>query len=75
MKVLKAKICITHKNGATQYIGYPQIWLDNKEKIPMILYPNDRSDEILNREGKLCQIVFPVVPDDLAMELLKFTRN
>lgn len=70
MKLLKAKIEVTHENGATQYVGYPQLWLDNKEKIPAILYPKDRTDE-LDENGKTYQIVYPVVPDDLHPEFLQ----
>ena len=65
MKILKALVKVNHDNGGTQYI-YPQIWLDNKENIPTILYPTDRSDEV---DG--CQIVYPVVPDDVADLLLQ----
>lgn len=69
MKLLKAKVKITHNGGGTQYT-YPQIWLDNKERIPAILYPKDRTDELV--EGNmLYQVVFPVVPDDLYDELLR----
>ena len=64
MKILKVKIEITHDNGATQYIGYPKIWLDNKEKIKEILYPSNRTDEV-GEGGKLYQIVYPILPDDL----------
>jgi hypothetical protein len=64
MKILKVKIEVTHNNGATQYVGYPKEWLDNKEKISNILYPGDRTDEV-GEGGKLYQIVYPVLPDDL----------
>lgn len=69
MKIIKAKVLITHDNNATQYF-YPQIWLDNKEKIPSILYPQDRTDEVAD-SNKLYQIVYSIVPDDLYAELLK----
>ena len=64
MKLLKVKIEVTHVNGATQYVGYPRIWLDNKERIQEILYPADRTDEV-NENGKLYQIIYPVLPDDV----------
>lgn len=64
MKILKVKIEVTHENGGTQYIGYPKIWLDNTNKIPEILYPKDRTDEV-DENGKTYQIVYPVLPDDL----------
>lgn len=69
MKLLKAKVKITHNDGATQYT-YPQIWLNNKERIPSILYPKDRTDELVEGNA-LYQVVFPVVPDDLYDEFLK----
>ena len=68
MKILKAKIKVTHDNGATQYV-YPQLWLDNVTRIPHITYPNDRTDEV-QESGKEYQIVYPVVPDDLYTQML-----
>lgn len=68
MKIIKAKIKVTHDGGATQYV-YPQIWLDNVSKIPQITYPNDRTDEVVDK-GSEYQIVYPVVPDDLYTEML-----
>lgn len=71
MKVLKALVEVEHPNeGTTQYVGYPKAWLDNKEKIPTILYPQDRTDEMV-QNGKTYQILYPVVPDDVATEMLK----
>ncbi len=69
MKVIKASIEVTHENGGTQYVGYPKVWLDNKERIPAILYPNDRTDEV-QKDGKLSQVVYPVIPDDLEVAFL-----
>jgi len=71
MKILKALIEVQHPDAnSTQYMGYPQVWLDNKERIPAILYHSTREDEI-QQDGKLYQTAFLVVPDDLAVELLK----
>ena len=64
MKILKVKIEVTHVNGATQYVGYPREWLDNKERIPTILYPSDKTDEIIEG-GKIYQVVYPILPDDV----------
>jgi hypothetical protein len=69
MKVIKAKIKVDQSQGSTQY-EYPSIWLANKERIPMIVYPNDRSDQVSDEKGEY-QIVYPVVPDDLYEEMLK----
>lgn len=70
MKVLKAYIEIEHPSPtSTNYIGYPQLWLDNATRIPLVLTPNDRSDEVVHN-GKLCQILYPVVPDDLLDQFL-----
>lgn len=69
MKVLKAKVYVDQSNGATKYT-YPQTWLDNKERIPEILYPNDRSDQGTDEKGTY-QWVYPIVPDDVAQELIK----
>lgn len=69
MKILKAKVSINRWNGSTNY-HYPWAWLSNKEKIPAILYPSNRNDEIIEN-GQLYQIVYPIVPDDVATELLK----
>lgn len=69
MKILKAKIEVSHANGGTEYLGYPAMWLAHKEKIPAILYPTDRSDEI-EEGGKTYQFVYPCVPDDVADILL-----
>jgi len=68
MKIIKAKVKVTHEGGATHYV-YPQIWLDNVSRIPMITYPNDRTDEVSDIDGEH-QIVYPVVPDDLYTEML-----
>lgn len=69
MKVLKALIEVNHDGGGTNYVGYPQVWLDNKELIPSVLYPSDRSDEIFDK-GRLFQTVFPIVPDDKVDDFL-----
>lgn len=69
MKIIKAKVYIDQDTGSTVY-HYPDIWLKNKESIPAILYPQDRSDQGTDERGKF-QIIYPVVPDDLATELLK----
>ena len=70
MKVLKAKIEVVHPNGtSTEYKDYPQVWLDNKEKLQAILYPKDRSDEV-SENGKLYQILYPLVPDELEADFL-----
>lgn len=63
-KILKVKVEVTHINGATQYVGYPKEWLDNKSKISAILYPADRTDEV-SENGKTYQIVYPIIPDDV----------
>lgn len=68
MKILKAKVYVDQSGGKTTYI-YPQVWLDNKEKFPAIMYPNDRTDQGTD-EGGTYQWVYPVVPDDLAATLL-----
>lgn len=64
MKLMKALIEINRDNGSTEYVGYPEVWLENKHRIPAILYPNDRTDDVV-QDGKLYQPLFPVVPDDL----------
>ena len=64
MKILKVKIEVTHEGGATQYVGYPKEWLDNKSKISIILYPQDRTDEVMEN-GKIYHIVYPILPDDV----------
>lgn len=69
MKVLKAKVYVDQSNGSTKYT-YPQVWLDNKERIPEILYPNDRTDQGTDQNGTY-QWVYPIVPDDVAAELTK----
>jgi len=63
MKLIKAKIYVEQDAGGTRYT-YPAIWLDNKERIPAILYPQDRSDQGTDEKGTF-QFVYPVVPDDL----------
>lgn len=68
MKVLKAKIEVDHSSGGTRYI-YPSIWLENKEKIPSILYPGNRLDEV-EENGKTYQIVYPCIPLDLVSAFL-----
>lgn len=68
MKVIKAKIKVTHDGGATQYV-YPKLWMDNVSRIPQVTYPNDRSDEVIDK-SETFQIVYPVVPDDLYEEML-----
>jgi len=68
MKIIKAKIKVTHDGGGTQYV-YPQIWLDNVANIPMVTYPNDRTDEVVDRTGSY-QIVYPAVPDELYNKML-----
>lgn len=68
MKIIKAKIKVTHDNGGTQYV-YPHLWLDNVSRIPMITYPNDRTDEVADKNDTY-QIVYPVVPDDLYDQML-----
>jgi hypothetical protein len=68
-KILKVKIEVTHVNNATQYVGYPKEWMDNKSKISSILYPQDRTDEVVEN-GKIYHIVYPVLPDDV-YELMK----
>ncbi len=71
MKVLKALIEIEHPSSlSTNFIGYPQLWIDNKERIPMIMMPTDRSEDI-EMNGKLYQPLFPLVPDDLFDAFLK----
>ena len=69
MKILKAKIYVDQSGGSTKYT-YPQVWLDNRERIKEILYPQDRSDQGNDAKGTF-QLVYPVVPDDVATELLK----
>lgn len=68
MKIIKAKIKVSHANGGTEYV-YPQIWLDNVTEIPMIVYPNDRTDEV-SESGETYQICYPVVPDELQTQML-----
>lgn len=68
MKVIKAKVKVTHDGGGTHYV-YPAVWLDNVSRIPMITYPNDRTDEVVEIDNEY-QIVYPVVPDDLYTEML-----
>lgn len=68
MKIIKAKIKVTHDNGGTQYV-YPQLWLDNKERIPMISYQSDRTDEITTGQNTY-QTCYPLVPDDLYAQML-----
>lgn len=69
MKILKAKIETNHEGNKTTNI-HPDIWIANKERIPTVLYPQDRTDEIVEN-GKLYKIAYPVVPDDLADEFIK----
>lgn len=70
MQILRAEVEITHPPaGGTVYV-YPLTWLANKEKIPTILYPDNRTGEI-ERNGKRYQIVYPLVPDDLVDTFLK----
>jgi len=69
MKVLKALIEVNHEGGGTNYLGYPQVWLDNKESIPAILYPENRDEEIVIGD-KLFKVVFPLVPEEKVAEFL-----
>lgn len=69
MKVIKAKIKVTHEGGGTHYV-YPQIWLDNVSLIPMVTYPENRTDDIVEK-GSEYQIVYPLVPDDLYAKMLE----
>lgn len=69
MKIIKAKIKVDQSQEGTRY-EYPSIWLANKERIPMIVYPSDRSDQVSDEKGEY-QIVYPVVPEDLYEEMLK----
>ncbi len=64
MKFLKAKIYIEQDEGGTRYTGYPEGWMDNKERIPMISYQSDRSDQGVEN-GKKFQTAYAIVPDDL----------
>lgn len=74
MKFLKAKIYIDQDAGSTRYT-YPQVWLDNKERIPLIGTPNDREiakqcgDQAVDEKGTY-QVLYPLVPDDLVDTLL-----
>lgn len=68
MKILKAKIEITHNDGGTQY-NYPNVWLDNKHLIPMVVYQADRTDDIVEGE-KMYQTCYLLAPDELYTEML-----
>jgi len=69
MKVLKAKIKVEQTGNRTKYI-YPKIWLDNIKKIPVILYPNDNTDDI-KEVDQTYKTIFVTVPDDLYDTFLK----
>ena len=61
--MLKAWIPVLQDASGTSYL-YPDVWLQNKEKFPFIVYPATRGDEV--EEGnKKFQPVFVCVPDDL----------
>lgn len=68
MRILKAKIYVSQTPGNTEY-RYSPVWLANKERIPAIIYPNDRTDQGTDAKGTY-QIVYPCVPDDVAQALI-----
>ena len=67
MKVLKYFVSIEQDIGGTRY-SYPDTWIQNKEKFPMVIYPSARGEET-TRDGKPCQPVFVLVPDDLVDDM------
>lgn len=69
MKLIKAKVYIEQDASGTRY-SYPSVWLDNKERIPAILYPQDSSDQGADEKGTF-QFVYPLVPDDLVFDFEK----
>ena len=73
MKVLKAKVKVTHDNNATQY-HYSKEWLDNKHLIPIILYPTTREDEF-EENGEIFKTIYPCVPDDLDLGFPQATED
>lgn len=69
MKVLRAKIEVEHPDAtSTKYVGYPQVWLDNKELIQGVM-DDDRPDE-LQENGKFFKILYAILPDDLYETLI-----
>lgn len=62
MKIIKAKVYIEQDENSTRYVGYPTLWMQNKEKIPHIIYPRDRSDQATDRVGTY-QTIYAVVDD------------
>lgn len=70
MKLIKAKIEVVHPDASsTHFIGYPQVWLDNKEKIVAVLDPGDRLEEIIE-DGKIFKILYAMCTDDALNQLL-----
>ncbi|MFA5185356.1 MAG: hypothetical protein WC551_02625 [Patescibacteria group bacterium] len=67
MKVLKGKVEIEQTDGATRYI-YPDFWMSVVSRLPAVLYPNTRGEEI-EEGGKKFQPVFVFVPDELVDEM------
>lgn len=64
MKVIKAKIEVIHPDAtSTTYVGYPAVWMDNKDRIVAILDANRNEETIEN--GRFYKHLVVIVPDDL----------
>ncbi len=70
MKLIKGKIEVVHPDSkSTRFVGYPNVWLSNKEKIISVLDPGDRLEEI-TENGRIYKILYAVCHDEIYDELL-----
>lgn len=63
MKKVKLQLEVIHPDNKTTEYVYSDYWMENKHRIPAVLYQSNRIEEY-TLEGKTYQTAYAIVPDD-----------